>query len=259
MLLGMLTKDNQIQANIPSKNYSQFSQERYKFLLYAPFEISNKCCNVMKKEPAKRYGKKKRRVPITAQMAAESRLRTQVWLKNGCNAFDAKKPMSNPMSFWTEQDVLLYIRQNNLPICKVYKEVQTEDESIGQLNFADMAGMELFDLGNVPLHTTGCNRTGCIFCGFGAHCEKKSRFELIDEVSNPALRDFCMRGGAFDNGLWKPDNRGLGYFFVLQWINIAGGFHIHIPEYDRYLKEYGNDRVYEELEKAKEIRERTKK
>lgn len=260
IMLGMLTNSQTIQANIPSKNYSQFSQERYKFLLYAPFEISNKCCNVMKKEPAKRYGKETGRVPITAQMAAESRLRTQVWLKNGCNAFDAKKPMSNPMSFWTEQDVLLYIRQNNLPICKVYKEVQTEDESVGQLNFADMAGMELFDLGNALLHTTGVDRSGCIFCGFGAHCEKKGRFELIDEVSNPALRDFCMRGGAFDtDGLWKPDNRGLGYFFVLQWINIAGGFHIHIPEYDRYLKEYGNDRVYEELEKAKEIRERTKK
>lgn len=259
-MLGMLTNSQTIRANIPSKNYSQFSQERYKFLLYAPFEISNKCCNVMKKEPAKRYGKETGRVPITAQMAAESRLRTQVWLKNGCNAFDAKKPMSNPMSFWTEQDVLLYIKQHNLPMCSVYKEIKTDDEEEGQLNFADMGMMGLFDLENVPLHTTGCDRTGCVFCGFGATRESKSRFALIDEVSNPALRDFCMRGGTFDtDGLWKPDNRGLGYFFVLQWINIAGGFHIHIPEYDRYLKEYGNDRVYEELEKAKEIRERTKK
>ena len=47
---------------------------------------------------------------MTAQMASESRLRTSQWLKNGCNGFNMKSPISNPMSFWTEQDVLLYIR-----------------------------------------------------------------------------------------------------------------------------------------------------
>ena len=205
----------------------------------------------MKKAPAKSFHKKM----ITAQMASESRLRTQVWLKNGCNAFDAKNPISNPMSFWTEQDVLLYLREYELPIASVYGEIKTDDEIIGQLNLMDLG---LFDIGNVELHTTGCIRTGCMFCGFGVHLEKRpNRYELIDNVSNPAIRDFCFRGGAFDtDGLWKPDNRGLGYFFVLAWINYAGGFNIYIPEYERYLSEYGNDRVYKELEKAKEIGKR---
>ena len=44
-----------------------------------------KCCNVMKKEPAHRYEKETGRKAILGQMADESRLRTQQWLKNGCN------------------------------------------------------------------------------------------------------------------------------------------------------------------------------
>lgn len=249
-LMGLLDRKNQIKGNIPDKDYSAYSLEKYKFFLQAQFNISNQCCNVMKKAPTKSYHKKM----ITAQMASESRLRTQAWLKNGCNAFDAKTPISNPMSMWVENDVLHYIRRYEIPIASVYGKVVTEDESSGQLNFDDICNLGLFELDNCLLRTTGCNRTGCVFCGYGCHLEKKSRFALIDEVSNPALRDFCMRGGAFDtDGLWKPDNRGLGYFFVLKWINLAGGFNMFIPEYERYLAEYGNERVYEELEKAKEI------
>ena len=246
-MLGILTKDNRIKANIPDKDYSSFSCERYKFFLEAPFEISDRCCKVMKKAPVKSMHLNM----ITAQMASESRLRTQVWLKNGCNAFDAKSPISNPMSFWVNQDVLLYIRENNLTIASVYGEVVTEDESVGQINMSDLG---LFDIGNCALHTTGCDRTGCVFCGFGAFIEKESRFALIDRVSNPKLRDFCMRGGAFDtDGLWKPDNRGLGYWFVMRWINLAGRFNAYIPEYERYEREYGNEQTRIELEKAVKI------
>ena len=49
---------------------------------------------------------------MTAEMAEESRLRTQEWLKNGCNGFDMKEPKSMPMSFWTEQDIYIYISKN---------------------------------------------------------------------------------------------------------------------------------------------------
>ena len=99
IMLGMLTNDQKIKANIPKKDRSYFSQEKYQFFLFSPFDISNKCCNVMKKEPAHRYAKETGRKPITAQMANEGRLRTQQWLRNGCNGFDMKTPISNPMSF----------------------------------------------------------------------------------------------------------------------------------------------------------------
>ena len=248
-LMGIFGKGNQIKTNIPSKDRSQFSQERYKFLLTAPFNVSNRCCSVFKKNLSHEYNRKNNMHPILASMASESRLRTQKWLENGCNGFDLKEPVSNAMAFWTDNDVLLYIKERNLPICKVYGEIVTDYRSQkqceGQMSFADLG---LFDKQPV-LTTTGCQRTGCISCGFGAHLEKRpNRLELIDQVSNPKIRDFILRGGAFDEtGLWKPDDRGLGFWFVYKFINVIGGFEVYIPEIERYERDYGNELTKEFL------------
>lgn len=86
--------------------YPNYDKSAYKYLLKAPFNISNQCCNIMKKKPA--HSRKEK--PIIATMAEESRLRQSNWIINGCNAFETKHPRSNPMSFWTEQDVLTYIQ-----------------------------------------------------------------------------------------------------------------------------------------------------
>lgn len=258
-LLGMLGKQNQRMVNIPSCDRSNFSQEKYKFMLFAPFEVSNKCCNVMKKMPVHHYDKVNHCVGITAQMAIESRLRTQQWLKNGCNGFEMKQPISNPMSFWTEQDVLLYCKLYNIPLAPVYGDIIVEgDENMEKdYDWDKIAELEKFELDRPFLKTTGCSRSGCVMCGFGLHLDKRpNRLELIDKLSNPKLRDYCLRGGAFDkkDGLWRPHN-GLGMWFVYLWINYAGGFDIYIPEVDRYRKEYGNDVTEYYLEQAKEIRE----
>lgn len=175
---------------------SSYNIPQYKFMIDAPFDISHKCCNVMKKNPAKDYEKATGRKPITAQMASESRLRTTEWLKHGCNAFDKKRVISNPMSFWTEQDVLLYIKTKNLPICSVYGEVVTDDEEMGQMQLSDYEGMELFDRGQQPLHCTGCERTGCVLCGFGAHLGDE-RFTRLRETHPKmyALLDVCKNNG----------------------------------------------------------------
>lgn len=80
---------------------STFNLERYGYLLDAPFPISHKCCAVMKKNPVKKYERRTGRKPMVATMACESAARQTAWMRNGCNAFDAKRPMSTPMSFWT--------------------------------------------------------------------------------------------------------------------------------------------------------------
>ena len=51
---------NKLNGNHLDKNgeKSQYNMEKYKFLLDAPFKISNMCCNVMKKKPAHIYEKK---------------------------------------------------------------------------------------------------------------------------------------------------------------------------------------------------------
>jgi len=219
IMLGMLTKDKRhpIKANIPSKDMSQFAQVKWKFFLDAPFEISNRCCNVMKKDPVHRYGKKTGRHPITAQMASESRLRSQKWLQNGCNAFDIKNPISNPMSFWTEQDVLLYIKNFNIPIASVYGDVVVDYEGMGQIegqmSFADFMDAEEFDLDRLLLKTTGSYRTGCILCGFGCHLEKgEGRFQRLHRTHPKAYKV-----------LDHVTNSGVTYREAIEWINENNG------------------------------------
>ena len=221
MLIGKYEVDwgkNKKKETIPNKtDKSMFSQERYKFFLDAPFEISNLCCYVMKKEPAHRYQKETGRNPMTAQMASESRLRTQKWLQNGCNGFNMKSPISNPMSFWTEQDVLLYLYQTKLPICSVYGEIVKENGIDGQMDLEDVFGKELFDLDRPTLKTTGAHRTGCMFCGYGCHLEKgEGRFERMKRT-HPKQYDYIMRP-------WEEG--GLNYKEVIDWINEHGNFNI---------------------------------
>jgi len=217
-LLGILPMTGKATVeNIPSeKDRSMFSCVRYQFFLDAPFEISTKCCTVMKKEPFARYHKETGRVPFTAQMASESRLRTQIWLKYGCNAFEANKQMSNPMSFWTEQDVLLYIYTKHIPIAKVYGDVVKETEVEGQLDFEDLG---LFDLGVPTLKTTGCQRTGCVLCGFGAHREKpgEGRFERLRETHPNMYKS-----------LDRATNSGVTMREAIEWTNEHGDLNIRL-------------------------------
>lgn len=191
---------------------SEYNCEKWEFLLYAPFAISSKCCGAMKKKPMNAYMRKTKRVPTMATMAQESRLRTKVWLKNGCNAFEGQHPAGKPMSFWTEQDVLRFIVDRELPIASVYGDIVASD---GENDYAET-------LIDCKLHCTGCQRTGCMFCAFGAHLEKgENRFERMKHT-HPKHYEFCISGGAFDpaDGLWKPNEKGLGYGRVLDYIGV---------------------------------------
>lgn len=125
-------------------------------------------------------------------MAEESAQRKSNWIKYGCNAFEKTRPTSQPLSFWTEQDILQYIRDYNIDYAKeVYGSI-VEDE-------------------NGLLHTTGCQRTGCEFCLYGAQCEKgKGRLERIKEM-HPKRYEFIMR---------PVDENGLGYKEVVDYINL---------------------------------------
>ena len=214
-MLGMYTKDKTIVATPSEGDLSAFSLQKWQFLLESPFPISNKCCNVMKKGIVHKYAKETGRVGITGQMADESRLRTQKWIQNGCNGFQLKEPISNPMSFWTEQDVLQYIKENDIEICSVYGDIVVDEEVDGQMRITDF-GMN--EVEKPKYKTTGCNRTGCMFCGFGCHLEKEGegRFERM-KVTHPKQYEWIM----------KPwDEGGLGYKEVIDWINEHGNLRI---------------------------------
>jgi len=134
--------------------------QKWMFLLDADFGISHKCCDVMKKDPAKHYEKQTGRLPILGTMAGESRVRRQSYLMNGCNAFELKRPRSAPISFWTELDIWGYIHKNKLPHCSIYNR--------------------------------GWDRTGCMFCAFGCHNEETpNRFQRMHDT-HPKQWKYCM-------------------------------------------------------------------
>lgn len=153
-------------------NQSKYNCSKWKFLLDAPFKISNKCCNVMKKKPAHDYHKRTGRNPVIATMASESRLRTQQYLKQGCNGFNNKIPTSTPMAFWTEQDVLQYLYENEIPYASVYGNLIRNTDN--------------------TFSFTGCQRTGCMFCGYGCHLEKEpNRFQRL-KLTHPRQYDYII-------------------------------------------------------------------
>lgn len=187
-----------------SGNLSSYNIPQYEYLLNSDFRISEECCTIMKKAPAKAFEKERSVKPIIGTMASESRLRRQRWIRYGCNVFNEGKrgATSNPLSFWTEQDVLEYIVKYKLPIASVYGEI-VQDEKTGKYK------------------TTGEKRTGCVFCLFGAHCKGDCRFLNLKET-HPRQYDYCINGGEYDeSGKWIPNKEGLGIGKVLDYIGAS--------------------------------------
>lgn len=223
---------------------SLYDYSKYRFLLNAPFAVSEKCCDVMKKKPVHIYERKSGKKAVIATLAEESRMRSQKWLTHGCNAFQSKKQISKPMSFWTENDVLQYIHENFLSIAEAYGEVAVKNDGVdGQINIHDYIG----DYRNCQYETTGCKRTGCIFCMFGITQDKDRFIRLAGQ--EPDLCDYVMRGGGFnDGGMWQPDKSGLGYWFVIEWLNMHGNLKIGLPGRETYLSEYMTEDCRKQLE-----------
>ena len=178
------------RLNGDSKGRFKLSK-KYHYLIDAPFKISHRCCNIMKKNPVKKYERETGRKPFIGTLASESSLRKEFYLKNGCNALNSKRPISTPIGFWTEQDILQYIKLNKVVIPEVYGEIIEEDNK---------------------LKLTGVDRTGCVFCGFGVHLEQEpNRYQKL-EKTHPQLHDYCMNKLGFKevcefmNIKYKEDN-----------------------------------------------------
>lgn len=165
--------------------------EKWKFLLNAPFDTSEKCCDIMKKKPFKDYTKQTGRVPFIGTTQDEGFMRARKYARTGCNVYDAKTIRSQPLGFWTKQDVLRYAVENDIQICSVYGDIRQTEHG--------------------EYYLTGEQRTGCMFCAFGAHLEKEpNRFQRMS-ITHPKRYDFCMR---------QVCKGGLGMSEVLDYVGI---------------------------------------
>lgn len=159
----------------PNGEYSPKSKisKKWKYLIDAPFDVSAKCCDVIKKQPLNKYNNENNTKPFVGVMAEESSNRTISYVKHSCNAFNEKHPQSRPLMFWSKQDVIQYIKLNNLTYCNsVYGDIVELDN--GKLKFSKT------------------DRTGCVFCMFGVQFEQEpNRFQIMQK-DNPQMYRYCM-------------------------------------------------------------------
>lgn len=142
-------------GNLEGKSQKSTISQKWRYLIDAPFKISDKCCYHLKKSPMDFI---KPLAPIIGTMASEGGARERAYLKNGC--YNDRTATLTPISFWTEQDIWDYIHAFNIPYSSIY----------------DM----------------GYNRTGCIFCMYGVHLEKSpNRFQMLKRT-HPKLWDYCI-------------------------------------------------------------------
>lgn len=133
--------------------------KKWRFLIDAPFHVSDQCCYHLKKAPTIRYEKSSGRKPIMGIMAIDSQMRKSVYLVHGCNIIDSHRPRSWPISFWSDENVWEFIRSNQIPYSSIY----------------DM----------------GYSSTGCVACGFGLHMQKPNRIQMLHNT-HPKLWTYCM-------------------------------------------------------------------
>lgn len=182
----------------------------WKRLLDAPFKTSDKCCDIFKKEPFRRYEEQNGRKPITATTTEESLQRRGAYLMTGCNSFEKGKEMSRPFSIFTDQDVWNIANEFGLKFCEVYYDREYE--------IPDGKG------GFFKIILEGLKRTGCMFCLFGIHLEPKNKLNRFQRlyITHPKQYAFMV------------NTCGLGK--VLSFIGIDYG--ISESQFISHLKQY---------------------
>jgi len=152
---------------------SIYKKERYgrwTHLVDCQYLISDECCKILKEKPLDKWHKETGYSPIVGTLASESRRRRDAWLLTGCNAFDTKKPVSKPLSFWTQSDVLRYIRDFNIPYAKsIYGDIVEDKKD--------------------KLKTTKARQTGCSLCPTGCHLDKENKYQRM-KITHPELWDY---------------------------------------------------------------------
>lgn len=161
--------------------------KQWRYLIREKYETSNKCCQILKKDPSLLFQKETGLYPILGIMASESLLREKTYIKRGgCNVW-GEKANSHPLSIWTDDDIWQFIRENDIKIADIYNK--------------------------------GAQRTGCVACGFGCQFKKDNRLQLLydlypkyyrmvmDFTNNGVTYRYALRRMLAVNGLLLPDEK----------------------------------------------------
>ncbi len=104
--------------------------KKYRYLIDAPFNITNKCCDLLKIKPLHPFRKNG---VLIGTMATDSHNRRWAYLQTGC--INVIRNTCSPLSIWTKENIWEYVKKNNIKYCDIYDK--------------------------------GESYTGCAYCGFG--------------------------------------------------------------------------------------------
>jgi len=122
---------------------------KWRYLAEFDFDVTHKCCAILKKDPLEKWGKENGMKPVIALMKDESNLRKQLALFGGSD----KKVYPFLTTGWEEQDIWDYATINNIRFAECYYDRTVKGHFI-------------------PARS----RTGCEYCAFGIHMEENDRF-----------------------------------------------------------------------------------
>jgi 3'-phosphoadenosine 5'-phosphosulfate sulfotransferase (PAPS reductase)/FAD synthetase len=142
-----------------TKSERSILNKKYHYLIGAPFKISGRCCNFIKKQPLNDYQNITCSGIFLGMTYSEGYNRRQAMSRQPCNNYDKKR--SNPLSFWTDRDIWEYIKYRKIEISNIYKG-------------------------------SFYKRTGCMFCMFGVEMEiNPNRFQKM-YLTHRKHWDFCI-------------------------------------------------------------------
>lgn len=144
--------------------------DKWQYVIDAPFDVTSKCCGILKDRPTSKYRKDTNRKAFVGTMAEESNVRLNSYLNHGgCNAFDQQDQCSRPIMFWTEQDVLGYLLDKGIKYADCYGDIVCNRHG--------------------KLELTGEKRTGCKFCLLGIQFDKgENRIQRLSRTEPESYR-----------------------------------------------------------------------
>lgn len=167
----------------------------------APFKVSDRCCEVMKEAPSKRYQKEHNIYPFLGLMQIEGGQRRFSLRKYGCNYVGKDTVRSCPFNYFNRQDLLTLALDLKAPVPEIYGEIVRDEKG--------------------KLRTTKAQRTGCSMCGFGIQLESRPhRFDRLRD-SNPKMWEFLMYKCVTDESGTYGWGRVLDYLGI-EWENKPG-------------------------------------
>ncbi len=118
--------------------------KKWFFLIDQEFDITNKCCDILKKNPMKKLSKNG---VLIGTMATDSESRKISYKKTGC--INIKENKCQPISIWTKQNIFEFIKKYKIKYSSIYDKGETN--------------------------------TGCAYCGFGCQFDT-TRFERLKKL-----------------------------------------------------------------------------